>query len=149
MAIRRIPGSLNAALWVVLCAALLSACQTLGHNQNASVEQEQLLGRWQVTGLRTQTIEEGSRAYIEFSEPPRLTGNGGCNQFFGVYRHSGDSLTIDSALGSTKMACAAQTMAQEQHLFQLLPEVASARLEADELTLFDAEGEVLVRATRR
>lgn len=127
-------------------AWVMAACQTTG--AVAPIDEQDLRGRWQVLSLRDNPVEEGSRAYIEFSEPPRLTGNGGCNQFFGVYRYTDHNLKVESALGSTKMACAAVTMAQEQHLFQLLPEVVSAQLEETVLTLRDAGGAVLIRAAR-
>lgn len=134
------------ALAILGLGLLLAACQAAG--VGTLVDEEELRGRWQVMSLRGNPVEEGSRAYIEFAEPPRLTGNGGCNQFFGVYRYTDHNLKVESALGSTKMACGATTMAQEQHLFQLLPEVQSAHLEGGELTLRGAEGAVLIRAGR-
>jgi len=140
-------GALKWALVAMTAGLLLGACQSV--SPGSPVDEEELRGRWQVLSLRGDPVEQGSRAYIEFSEPPRLTGNGGCNQFFGVYRYTDHSLAVDSALGSTKMACAAVTMAQEQHLFQLLPEVASAYLDDEVLTLRDGGGEALIRAERQ
>lgn len=137
----------------------LLGCQVLeGETENA-VSEQVLRGRWQVTSLAGSPVEPRSRAYLEFSNPPRLTGSGGCNHFFGVYHYDNQTLEIASAIGSTRMACAAKTMAQEQYMFHLLPDAVRAELgEADgdeaemeqkaELLLRDETGRVLITAVR-
>lgn len=150
----------------ILTVASLLGCQALESDTESAVTREMLLGRWQIKSLAGSPVESNSRAYLEFSESPRLTGSGGCNRFFGTYRYDNQTLEIGSAMGSTKMACAAQTMAQEQHLFRLLPDAVHAELEEvvgeqeagsdrsdtaqqAELVLRDETGRVLVTAVRK
>ncbi|MGD8176592.1 META domain-containing protein [Marinimicrobium sp. ARAG 43.8] len=109
----------------------------------------ELQGRWQIQSVDGVVMESGGRAFIEFSEPPRLTGNGGCNRFFGMYRFTEGELFIEPAVGSTKMACEPQVMVQEQQLFDVLPQAVETELSAKgELTLSDADGQPLVTAVR-
>lgn len=124
----------------------LAACQSTGVGPAPS--SDALQGRWQVQSIDGDSVSPQSRAFIEFSEPPRLTGNGGCNRFFGMYRYDGRTLTIEPEVGSTKMACEATVMAQEQQLFQWLPEATRAALVEGQLHLLDSDGRTLVRADR-
>ncbi len=129
--------------------ALLAGCQSSPQREASSPSAASLQGRWQLKALQGAGVAEGSRAFIEFSEPPRLTGNGGCNRFFGVYRYQEQALMIDSALGSTKMACAAEVMVQEQRLFQLLPQAVTVdQVAENELTLNASDGNELIRVER-
>ncbi len=132
----------------------LTACQLFDASASGPAQSSLALtdfqGAWQVKLVRGAELDPDSRAFIEFSEPPRLTGNGGCNRFFGVYHYEASVLNIDSSLGSTKMACAASVMVQEQQLFQLLPEAVQISLsEQGALVLNDADGVELIRAVRR
>ncbi|WP_347329726.1 META domain-containing protein [Marinimicrobium locisalis] len=130
--------------------ALLAGCQSAPEREKESFPTaESLQGHWQLTALQGAEVAEGSRAFIEFSEPPRLTGNGGCNRFFGVYRYQKQALIIESALGSTKMACAPEVMVQEQRLFQLLPKAVTVhKLTENQLTFYASDGEELLRVER-
>lgn len=145
---------LFSVLMGALMVSALTACQLFGGGApqppESSVALEDFQGVWQVESLRgTESVPE-SRAFLDFSDPPRLTGNGGCNRFFGVYQYESPVLTIDSSLGSTKMACEASVMVQEQQLFQLLPQAAYVNLsEQGVLVLKDASGIELLSAVRR
>lgn len=139
--------------WLVglLTLVLLVGCQSYLEREGAvtAPSAASLQGRWQLKALQGAGVADGSRAFIEFSEPPRLTGNGGCNRFFGVYRYQEQALIIESALGSTKMACAADVMVQEQRLFQLLPlAVTVDRVADNELVLHASDGDELIRIER-
>lgn len=137
-----------ASLRVLLPMAVLglSACQSPAGDPALSIEA--LQGRWQLLSINGRSVAPQSRAFIEFSEPPRLTGNGGCNRFFGMYRYVDRTLAIEPEVGSTKMACEATVMAQEQQLFQRLPEATRAELVDGQLRLLDSSGETLLRADR-
>ena len=47
---------------------------------------------------------DGQELTIDFGSDGRVSGNSGCNRFFGPYRQSGDRVEIDS-LGSTLIGC--------------------------------------------
>lgn len=138
-------------LVMLVALALLIGCQSSPEREGtvSAPSATSLQGRWQLKALQGTGVADGSRAFIEFSEPPRLTGNGGCNRFFGVYRYQERALMIESALGSTKMACAAEVMIQEQRLFQLLPQAVTVDRVADnELVLHASDGDELIRVER-
>lgn len=146
--------TLIARLLGALLLPALTACQLFGAPASdpgqSSLELTDFQGAWQVQLVQGAELDPDSRAFIEFSEPPRLTGNGGCNRFFGVYHYEASVLNIDSSLGSTKMACEASVMVQEQRLFQLLPEAVHVSLsEQNAMILKDADGVELIRAVRR
>lgn len=136
--------------WGAILLAMLAGCQSAPEREQTSAPSAAALqGRWQLTALQGADVAEGSRAFIEFSEPPRLTGNGGCNRFFGVYRYQEQGLVIESALGSTKMACAPEVMVQEQRLFQLLPKAVTIdEVTENQLTLNASDGDELIRVER-
>ncbi len=138
----------------VLPLLAVNGCQQLGAeasgSSGAGVNLAELQGRWSVASLRGAETESASRALLEFSAPPRLTGNGGCNRFFGMYHYDAPQLTIESSLGSTKMACEPSVMVEEQTLFQLLPEAAQVSVsEQGELILKGEDGNELLRAVRQ
>ncbi|WP_051235702.1 META domain-containing protein [Marinimicrobium agarilyticum] len=138
-------------LVVLLALALLIGCQSSPQREGvfSAPSAASLQGRWQLKALQGAGVADGSRAFIEFSAPPRLTGNGGCNRFFGVYRYHERALIIEPALGSTKMACSADVMVQEQRLFQLLPQAVTVDKVADnELVLHASDGDELIRVMR-
>lgn len=134
------------SLLLPIAALGLSACQSVGGG--TALSSEALQGRWQVLSIDGSSVSHQSRAFIEFSEPPRLTGNGGCNRFFGMYRYDDRTLAIEPEVGSTKMACEATVMAQEQQLFQWLPEATRAELVDGQLHLLDSNGRTLMQADR-
>lgn len=74
----------------------------------------------------------------------QLSGNAGCNNFFGSYTVDGNTLTIAEPLGSTMMACPDPLMAQEQAVLTNLASAASYQLVANQLQIFDANGQVVL-----
>lgn len=137
-----------------LILAGLAGCHSLAGSPTSteppvealSPSAKQLQGSWQLVSLAGADLGEGSRAFLEFAAQPKLTGNGGCNRFFGMYQFGDSGLRIDSSLGSTRMACAASVMMQEERLFQLLPNARRVQLSDGVLVLLDADGVELLRA---
>lgn len=74
----------------------------------------------------------------------QLSGNTGCNNYFGSYTVDGNTLTIAEPLGSTMMACPDPLMAQEQAVLTNLASAASYQLVANQLQIFDANGQVVL-----
>ncbi len=141
-----LPSRASLRFLLPIAALCLSGCQSPGGG--SALSSEALQGRWQVVSIDGRSVAPQSRAFIEFSEPPRLTGNGGCNRFFGMYRYVDSTLAIEPEVGSTKMACEATVMAQEQQLFQWLPEATRAEWVDGQLRLLDSSGKTLLRADR-
>ena len=76
----------------------------------------------------------------------QLSGNGGCNNYFGSYKVDGSSLTITPA-GTTMMACPEAVMAQEQALMAALSSSASYQVANDQLQIMNADGTVVLTFT--
>src|SRR5215218_4852926 len=65
----------------------------------------------------------------------RATGNGGCNQFFGGYTLSGESLRL-GPLASTRRACADEALTRQETAFlRALDEARTWRITGDTLIL--------------
>lgn len=123
----------------------LGACHGIG---GVAPTDERLQSVWRVTTLANEPIPTAIRAHIEFSEPPRLTGNAGCNRFFGIYEYRSGDLNVDEALGASKMLCSPSVMAVENQLLRFLPRSRQLQLEDDRLELRDSEGTLLISAQR-
>ncbi|MGD9148145.1 MAG: META domain-containing protein, partial [Anaerolineae bacterium] len=79
-------------------------------------------------------------------EDGRVTGNAGCNQYFGDYRFHGDNRLTVTVMGMTEMYCAPDAvMAQEADYLAALDKTATYVIAEDRLQIEDISGdEVLV-----
>lgn len=81
---------------------------------------------------------------LEFVEPGRVAGTGGCNRYFGGFSQDGTTVSFGQ-MGSTKMACPQDgVMEQEQAFLNLLSRITSFSLAGDTLTLTADDGATLV-----
>jgi heat shock protein HslJ len=83
---------------------------------------------------------------LDFGKGGLLSGFGGLNNFSGPYSAKEDGRMEIGPLASTTMAGSPEMMNQEQALLRALESVASYRLQAGGLSLFDADGKAIVRA---
>jgi heat shock protein HslJ len=92
------------------------------------------------------SVLEGADILLTLGDDGRFSGRA-CNTYRGGYSLDGASLQIQGPIASTKMACPGPegTAAQESAYFAALERVAAYRLEADTLTLRDADGAALAR----
>lgn len=79
-------------------------------------------GAWRITQLGSMPVVSGQIAEIQFLENNLIAGTTGCNRFFGQYALTGEALTF-KGMGSTRMACSPELMAQEDALMKLLTSV--------------------------
>ena len=85
-----------------------------------------------------------AKVTINFTKTYELSGNSGCNRYFGVYNLTGDNLTHGSgitisSLGSTMMFCQ-DTMDIETVFLQSLHSVNSYTMDDQVLSLWDESG---------
>lgn len=104
--------------------------------------------RWILTELRGQPLEagEGNReAFIRLdSGAERISGNTGCNNFFGRYvLEAGNRLRVAGNLGATMMAC--PDMETERVFLDVLSTIDNYSVAGDELTLNRARMAPLMR----
>lgn len=102
---------------------------------------------WQITHIGEQAMPHDATPHIRFLDGNKIAGSTGCNRFFGQYTLTGESLTLKD-MGSTRMACPPEIMAQEQVLLKRLATVSRFSFEASDLQqlLLHADG-VDIRTT--
>ncbi|GIW33189.1 META domain-containing protein [Meiothermus sp.] len=110
-----------------------------------------ILGEWTVTAIHSgnaiASVAEGSKPTVGFGQA-RMAGNTGCNQFSARYSLQNFSLQV-GPVASTKRACPSEALArQETALLQALEKVEGFRIVGRRLTLYDAEGKILMNLSR-
>ncbi|MCK9630908.1 MAG: META domain-containing protein [Methanoregula sp.] len=112
----------------------------------------QLAGDWVLT---TMGVQEGTAVTyptteitLSFSSDGNVSGNGGCNNYFGPYTLTGTTTTKGSGItigpiGSTKMYCTDYSK-QESTYFEMLQDAAAYDADSTLLTLTGSTGDVLV-----
>lgn len=104
-----------------------------------------LRGEWRVTELDGEKLKDGeSGLLLAFAEDGRVSGFAGCNRLTGRYE-AADAALHFSAIGLTRMACPAPSMAVESRFVAALGAVASARLTAEQFELRDGVGAVRLK----
>lgn len=74
----------------------------------------------------------------------RLTGSAGCNAYGTEYETTGSTLTLGE-ITSTLIGCEeGEVMARENEFLAALANIASYEISRDNLTLFDAEGSIVI-----
>jgi heat shock protein HslJ len=98
---------------------------------------------WQITAIDGKPVAAGSSPSVEFEADGKINGNGSCNRFFGGYSLTGEGLTA-GPLGSTKMMCEDELMAQENGVLGILKKLAGFAIAEDgTLTLRSQDGRTI------
>lgn len=85
-----------------------------------------IVGSWMAQGINNQvggvvSSQTTSAITAIFGDDGALTGNDGCNDYFTSYMIEGDRITIAPEIGSTRMACLSDELAeQSQWYFEAL-----------------------------
>ena len=89
------------------------------------------------------SVLAGTRLTANFDAGGMVNGNAGCNDYFGSYQVSGNTIAIGT-LGSGQMACADPegVMQQESEYLAALQSAATYRLDGDKLELRTAGGAI-------
>ena len=100
------------ALFILPFSILLVACSS-STGQKKTVTLEPLYsGPWQLVAYGneegTSIVTPGLQSFVVFQEDGGISGNAGCNNYFGTFKAAEDgSFSIDGPLGSTLMFCEA------------------------------------------
>lgn len=99
--------------------------------------------RWILSAMGERRVSAG-KPYIEFDgEQHRISGDSGCNRFFGTVQITGASVKI-SQLGSTKRACLSEDANRlENEFLRTLEKATRFSVETNELRLFADKSLVL------
>lgn len=102
---------------------------------------------WRVIEIAGEPVADGVEPTLAIDADGGISGSGGCNRYFGSATIEGEQITM-GGIGATRMACPEPAMGEEQRYLKALDAVASWQLDADQLTLADETGTVLVRLER-
>ena len=97
------------------------------------------------------SLAAGSSITAKFGADGSLSGKASVNSYSTTYQvsQSGDGMTIDAKIVSTKMAGPADLMRQETAYLAALPRTATLSIEGDELWLRDTTGAALAHYVAR
>lgn len=123
-------------IYFLLSLLILGACTA--QNKAMTTEKDIIQDTyWMLYSMKGEDLQgpvDTRTAYIRFEEgKDEVKGFTGCNNFFGKYELSGDSVSL-SALGSTKMMC--PIIEQENKLMDILERVDAYSISDYLLTLY-------------
>jgi heat shock protein HslJ len=94
---------------------------------------------WALSELNNKTLVPDTGISAQFTSDGKVSGSAGCNQYFGTYSVSGNSIIFPSPMGSTMKMCAQAVMDQETAYLNALSEAKTYSVKADQLILFEAD----------
>jgi heat shock protein HslJ len=95
---------------------------------------------WRLTTLNGQDVLHDVKVTVAFGDDGRVTGSGGCNNYFSPYEIEENNIAI-GPVGATMMACPDPISQQETAFFVALDSVATYELEVEQLVLQDTNGQ--------
>jgi heat shock protein HslJ len=120
----------------------ISAC----HSTYVTATSETLPGRWVVKSIQDQPIIKSS-AELVFSNENKLSGLVSCNHISTSYSTQDNSISI-AAIATTRKMCRPLLMEQESTLLQALDKVRRFEINDGQLSLFDQQGTLQLKAKR-
>ena len=104
-------------------------------------------GEWLITkACGINTVGGDKQASIRFDGKGQVNGNASVNSFFGSYTTEGDSLKFGT-MGMTRMMGGSMDM--EDATTKPLNNTATVKIENDEATVFDHEGNAVMTLKRK
>ena len=99
---------------------------------------------WRATAIGEMRLDEDSGIHVQFDADGQVTGNSGCNRFFGSYELQEGKLSI-GPLGATRMACPEPAMSFEISFLAALQSADTAARADDRLAIRNADGVTVAR----
>lgn len=93
---------------------------------------------WHPSSIHSYAVPAEERVYVVFKQDGRISGNGGCNQFFSAYTIDGNTIKI-GPIASTKKGCPGK-YELETSFFSVLQSATTFEQEGAVLVLYDGEG---------
>lgn len=98
--------------------------------------------KWELTELTGASLPASAKATLNFGDSLKVSGKSFCNSYGGIVETTGDKIALKNIF-STKMFCQ-ETSAAENSYLQALNQVNAAKLQDNELQLFNNEQKLLV-----
>ncbi len=110
---------------------------------------DELVGStWLVEDIEGGGVIDFLQSTLTFDGPEKVTGMGGCNNFFGSVKIDGSAIQF-CPLGATRKACGDAIDNQEFRFFQVLEKVRSFEFDQGLLFFLDSEGKQVLRLSRK
>lgn len=127
-------------------AAAVYSCGMAKHSRAGDTAAALTGTYWKLVALKGKPFSEAAlkepHLMLKAGEH-RITGNAGCNSFFGAYELGNANHIRFSQIGATKMAC--RNMELEQQFFEVLDSASRYSIRRDTLLLSDAQDLLLAR----
>ncbi len=81
---------------------------------------------WQLSDMGDKAIDNNIITTLVFGDDNKISGNGGCNNYFGTYDLYSIGITI-SDIGSTRKMCSEEIMEQEMTYLEILGKAKSIK----------------------
>lgn len=95
---------------------------------------------WVAESIAGEPVAEGFESTISFAAEAQVTGNAGCNGYFGAWSTDGDAIAFGH-LGATTMMCPEEQMDQEESFMDALGTAERFELRNGKLLIFSAGGD--------
>ncbi len=136
-------STVNILTAVALAMFGLAACALAP--EEADGQAQRVYGQtWIAEEVGGRPVANGVEPSLVFNPDGKVTGNAGCNGYFGSVIIDGEAMSFGN-LGATRKLCPEPAMTQEGLLLQALDSTRGYRLEKDGLELLDGAGATLVR----
>ena len=123
-------------LLIALVSAVFAMCTP---KKDIPVESSWAVDKLYVEGQEI-SVPEGHSPYLAFLKDSKISGETGCNRFFGDYKAKGKNLAFTN-VGSTRMMC--PQMAFENAFIGAINETAQYNLAGDNMALKDKDGNII------
>jgi len=108
---------------------------------------ETLSGNWKVMSIQDKQILTNSSVKLNFSPDNSLSGSASCNNLSSSYQTNNNSLII-APIATTRKMCLPALMEQESNLLRTLSKVKRYQLNKGELSLYNQQGLIQLKAER-
>ena len=127
-------------MFTILVIALVSALFAMCSKKHSiPIESSWAIDKLFVEGNEI-SIPAGHNPYLAFLSDSKISGETGCNRFFGDFAVKGKSITFTN-MGSTRMMC--PDMAFENAWLGTIQETAAFTISGSKLTLKDKDGNII------
>lgn len=142
-------GDFYLGCWIDLTRARIERLEGLLPEDSAAATP---LGDWSVSAVMGKSPMPGSRLSLSFDGDQQVSGDGGCNRFFGPVRFDPPGAAQGDIeigpLGATRKACGEMVDDQEAIFLAALAQARRFTLEGENLMLMSPDGAVVARLSR-
>lgn len=128
---------------LVAISTTLAAC----NSSSALPVLEKLAGSWQINSINGKLVIANSKAELIFNRENKLSGSASCNNMSTSYSSKNNAISI-GPIATTRKMCLPALIAQEKNLLQALGKVRRFQLYNGQLSMFDQQGSLQLKAKR-